>query len=143
MLGRKDYTQEELDHARSAIGAQTAKYEELVRAIGAGSPDPKVTSALDAFEPLFFNNMALALDRLFVHRLRTVTGKDTNPLNELELICESLMNNEGVLRGNNVVKYVPEEAAVKLNIGDRIRLTAAQFADLAAGVLAEIERKFR
>jgi hypothetical protein len=143
MLGRKDYTQEELDRARSAIAAQTAAYDELVRAIGAGSPDRKVASALDAFEPLFFNNMALALDRLFVHRLRTVTGKDTNPLNELELICESLMNNDGVLRGNNVVKYVPDQAVVKLNIGDRIRLTAAQFADLAAGVLAEIERKFR
>ena len=30
-----------------------------------------------------FNNMTLVLDRYFVHRLRTVTGKDGNPLNQL------------------------------------------------------------
>lgn len=56
------------------------------------------------FEPLFFNNLALALDRFFVHRLRVVTGKDTNALNELELICDSLMNNENVMRGASVIK---------------------------------------
>jgi hypothetical protein len=25
-----------------------------------------------------------------------VTGKDSNPLNEVELICDSLMNNDGL-----------------------------------------------
>jgi hypothetical protein len=30
--------------------------------------------------------MTLMLDRYFVHRLRMVTGKDGNPLNEVELI---------------------------------------------------------
>ena len=59
-----------------------------------------MTSALEAFQPLLFNNMTLILDRYFVHRLRTVTGKDGNPLNEVELLSESLMNNDGVLRGN-------------------------------------------
>jgi hypothetical protein len=54
-------------------------------AVASTTTDEKVTSALEAFEVLFFNNMALVLDRYFVHRLRMVTGKDGNPLNEVEM----------------------------------------------------------
>ena len=86
--------------------------------------------------------MTLVLDRYFVHRLRMVTGKDGNPLNEVELMTESLMNNDGVLRGNNVIKLVPEETVLKLEIGDRIRLTAAQFERLSKAFLAQIQAKF-
>jgi hypothetical protein len=39
--------------------------------------------------------MTLVLDRYFVHRLRVVAGKDGNPLNEIELLTDSLMNNDG------------------------------------------------
>ena len=53
----------------------------------------------------YFNDLALALDRRYVHRLRIVTGKDGTPLNELEMLVESLLNNGGELRGNNVIKY--------------------------------------
>ncbi|MDX6527183.1 MAG: hypothetical protein QOI43_2694, partial [Gaiellales bacterium] len=93
-------------------------------------------------EPLFLNNLTLALDRYFVHRIRVVTGKDGNPLNEVELISDSLMSNDGVLRGNNVIKLVPDQSVVKLEIGDRIRLSAAQFERLSTAFLAEIEARF-
>jgi hypothetical protein len=94
MLGRKDYTEEELDHAKTAVDEQVAAYTKLVEAIDSTTSDSKVMAALEAFEPLFFNNMTLALDRYFVHRLRMVTGKEGNPLNEVELLTESLMNND-------------------------------------------------
>jgi hypothetical protein len=142
MLGRKNYTQEELDQARSAVDQQLAAYRTLVEAIDGATQDPKVRSALEAFEPLFLNNLTLALDRYFVHRIRVVTGKDGNPLNEVELISDSLMNNDGVLRGNNVIKLVPDQSVVKLEIGDRIRLSAAQFERLSTAFLAEIEARF-
>lgn len=142
MLGRKNYTQDELDQARSAVDQQLAAYRTLVEAIDGATQDPKVRSALDAFEPLFLNNLTLALDRYFVHRIRVVTGKDGNPLNEVELISDSLMNNDGVLRGNNVIKLVPDRSVVKLEIGDRIRLSAAQFERLSTAFLAEIEARF-
>lgn len=87
------------------MNQQIAAYERLVEAIDDSPSDPKVASALEAFEPLLFNNMTVVLDRYFVHRLRMVTGKDGNPLNEVELLTESLMNNDGVLRGNKVVKW--------------------------------------
>jgi hypothetical protein len=86
--------------------------------------------------------MTLVLDRYFVDRLRMVTGKDGNPLNEVELMSDSLMNNDGVLRGNNVIKLIPDQSVLKLNIGDRIRLSAAQFQRLSKAFFTEIESKF-
>jgi len=141
MLGRKNYTTDEIENARSTVDSQLAAYAKLVDAV-LGTSDRHAAAALEEFEPLFSNNMALVLDRYFVHRLRTVTGKDGNPLNELELLTESLMNNDGILRGNNVVKYVPERSVVQLQLGDRIRFSATQFEALAKAFFAEIESKF-
>jgi hypothetical protein len=93
-------------------------------------------------EPVFFNAAVLALDRRFVHRVRMVTGKDGTPLNELELIADSLMNNGAVLRDNSVIKYVPENSVLELKVGDRIALTADQFERLAAAVFAELAEKY-
>jgi hypothetical protein len=142
MLGRKTYTTEELDHARTAVDAQLAMYRKLAKAVKNAGTDPTVAGALDALEPVYFNNMTIALDRYFIHRLRFVAGKDSNPLNEVELLADSLMNNDGVLRGSTVVKMVPAETVLKLDIGDRIRLDAAQFELLAKAFFAEIERRF-
>jgi hypothetical protein len=142
MLGRKDYTRAEYEHGRSALARQLAAYKELVTAIERETPDTKVQSALEDFDALFFNNMVLVLDRYFVHRVRMVTGKDGNPLNEVEMICDSLMNNDGVLRGNNVIKYVPDQSVVKLKIGDPIRLTVDEFERLSSAFFAELERRF-
>jgi len=58
------------------------------------------------------------------------------------MIADSLMNNNGVLQGNNVIKYIPDQSVVKLKIGDRIRLTAEQFERLSAAFFQELARKF-
>jgi len=141
MLGRKDYTREELDHARAAIDAQLAAYRELADAVRAGA-DPRAQAALEAFEPLFANNMTLVLDRYFVHRLRVVTGKDGNPLNELELLTASLMDHDGVLQGSSVIDFKPGESVLGLELGDAIEPSAADFQRLAAAVLADIDAKY-
>jgi hypothetical protein len=93
MLGRKNYTREELDHARSAVDQQLAAYRTLVEAIDGATPDPRVTSALEAFEPLFLNNLTLALDRYFVHRVRMVTGKDRHAGVASQRGCSRLIAN--------------------------------------------------
>ena len=142
MLGRKEYTREELERARDAVNQQLAAYRELVKALDGAGEDPKVASALEAFEPLLFENMTLVLDRYFVHRLRSVTGKDGNALNEVELLADSLMNNGGQLRGNNVIKYQPDRAALGLEIGNPIRLGAADFERLSRAFFDDLEAKF-
>jgi hypothetical protein len=53
------------------------------------------------------------------------------------------MNNDGVLRGNNVIKLIPDQSVLKLAIGDRISLSAAQFERLSKAFFAEIRARFR
>jgi hypothetical protein len=141
MLGRKTYEQQELDNAKGVIDKQLAAYKKLAKAIDATS-DPKAKAALDGFEPLFFNNLLLALDRYFVHRLRASTGKDGNPLNEVELLVDSLLNNDGKFRGNNVIKLEPEESVLKINFDDKIELTQDQFERLYKAFMADLKAKF-
>jgi hypothetical protein len=71
-----------------------------------------------------------------------VTGKDGNPLNEVEMICDSLVNNKGVFRDSNVIQYIPYRSVIKLNVGDKIRPTAEEFQRLSSTFFAELERKF-
>ena len=86
--------------------------------------------------------MVLVLDRPFVHRVRVVAGKDGNPFNEVEMLCDSLMSNDGVLAASTVIKFIPEQSVLQLEIGDPIRLSQGDFERLSAAFFAELERKF-
>lgn len=81
MLGRKDFSQDEIDSAKSAVARQLSAYEAVFAAEGAPAGAER-----EALETRYVNNMTLVLDRYFVHRLRRATGRDSNPLNEVELI---------------------------------------------------------
>ena len=141
MLGRKSYTREELDQCQAEVGRQLAAYKTLAKAVAA-TKDKQAAAALAALEPQFCNDLTLVLDRYFVHRIRPVSGKDGNPLNEVELLADSLIGNEGILRGNNVIKLIPEQSVLKLQLGDPIRLTTDQFERLAAAFFAELDARF-
>jgi len=141
MQGRKDYTRAELDRARAAINSQLTAYRDLVSAVAA-TKDERASSAVAAFDPLFFDNMTLVLDRYFVNRLRAVAGKDGNPLNEVEMICDSLMNNDGVMLASNVINLIPDQSVVQLQVGDPIELNLADFERLSGAFFADLERKF-
>jgi hypothetical protein len=142
MLGRKSYTRDEIDHARSEIEMQVGAYKKLAAAVGRWAPEAEARAILDDFERLYFNNLVLVLDRHFVYRLRMVTGSDGNPINEVEMICDSLMNNNGMFRGSSVIKYLLDLSVLKLRPGERIGLTADDFERLSAAFFADIEAKF-
>ncbi|TMP92276.1 MAG: hypothetical protein E6L07_12450 [Verrucomicrobia bacterium] len=105
-----------------------------------------LTQLLPLLNPLFFNNLVVVLDGFFVHRSRTLEGKDGNPLNEFRMICTSLLQNHGVMcpdkTNNKTIKYSPEKSVVKLKIGDEIKLTESAFVLLSRAFFAEIETKF-
>jgi hypothetical protein len=142
VLGRKDYTQREFDHGKVGVERAVAAYGSLMAAIGGGSGDANLIAVRQQFEASFFNSMVVVLDRYFVYRLRVVTGKDANPLNEVEILADSVMNNDGVLRVGNVIKWIPDQTVLKLKVGDTIRLTAADFDRLSAAFFADLKRKF-
>jgi len=144
MLGRKNYTQEEIDQGKAALDQQLAAYKKLAKALTSAAIDNEIDSAIESFEAHFFNNMTLVMDRYFVHRLpgADYEGKDGNPLNEVRILCDSLMNNNGIMRGDKQIKLTPERSVLKLNIGDSIHLTEEEFERLSAAFFAELERRF-
>jgi hypothetical protein len=141
MLGRKTYTPEELDHARTAIAGHLSAYRRLAEAVDAAG-DPRAQAALEAFEPHFANALTLALDRHFVHRLRAVAGKDGNPLNEVAVLAESLLAEGGLARPSGGIKLDPERSVLGLAPGDPIALSAADVERLAGAFLGELESRF-
>jgi hypothetical protein len=86
--------------------------------------------------------MILALDHYFVHRGRTMEGKDGNPLNEVRMLCDAIMENKGRMSANKTIRYKPDTAILKFKVGDEIRLDADDFARLSAAFLDEIEKKY-
>jgi hypothetical protein len=139
MLGRKNYSQDEIATGRAAIERQLAAYDSLVEAL----PKSRRSTA-DALGDEFFNNLLLALDRYYVHRLAgpNYEGKDGNPLNEVRIICDSLMSNGRTMRADKQIKLPPEKSVVGLAVGDEIVLTRDQFTRLSDAFFAELERRF-
>jgi hypothetical protein len=139
MLGRKNFTPEEIGTARAMVRQELDAYRRLAAAVNG---DANAAAALAALEGPFFNGLTLALDRFFVHRVRLVAGKDGNPLNEVELLTEALTQHDGVLRESSVIKLAPEDSVAKIGYGEPIELDADRFERLADAFFAELETRF-
>jgi hypothetical protein len=135
MLSMSKYPQEYIDGCRKAIDAQLSAYRKLAAA------GPR-KAALDSFEPMFFNDLVIVLDHYFCHRARTIEGKDGNPLNEVRVIANSLMENGGVMTNDKTIPMKPEDSLSKYEAGDEIKLREKDFKLLANGIFAELESKF-
>jgi hypothetical protein len=145
MLAVKSYGQEYIDDVRRKIDAQVDAYRDLAatRTRLAGATKTEFQATLDVFEPVFFNNLLLALENYFVHRTRALEGKDGNPLNEVRLLCTSMMSNDGLLAADKQIKLKPETSVLGYAVGDEIQVREDDFVRLAKAFFAEIEAKFR
>jgi len=93
VLGRSDYTRQEFDDGRARIDDAVARFAALC---AAAATDAKAAKVLAAFESVYCNDLVLVFDRLFVHRMRKAAGSNGNPLNEVELLVDSMLLNRGV-----------------------------------------------
>ena len=144
MLSIASYTREYIDTCRSTVAMTVAAYENLGAAVttSAGTDVAPVEFALSSFEPAFYNHMVLALDGYFGNRARNKEGKDGNPLNEVRMLCGSLMHNGGRLEADRTIKWRPETSVLGYQIGDEIRLTTADFSRLSNAFFADLESKY-
>jgi hypothetical protein len=143
MLCINNYTQEYIDECRAKVNAQLATYRNLVNtARQQTTANDTLNTAIDTFEPVFFNNMVMQLDWLFVHRSRMMEKKDGNPLNEVRVVCESLMNNNSKMIADKTIKLDSDKSVLKYKVDDEIRLNEADFVRLADAFFAEIENKY-
>jgi hypothetical protein len=139
MLSMSTYAQDYIDGCRRLVAAQLASYRALVAASGDRAG---LDAAVADFEPRFLNSMLLVLDQLFVHRARGKEGKDGNPLNEVRVLCRSILENDGVMVADTSIKLDPAASVLEHEVGDRIALTPSDFAHLSEAYFAEIERRF-
>lgn len=134
MLCVNSYPREYVNGCRSTMAGQLAAYKAL-----AGTATAR---AVAAFEPQFLNHMVVVLDACFMHRSRALELKDGNPLNEVRMLCASILQHRGVLTADKTIKYNPERSIVKLRVGDEIALSTADFDRLSKAFFAEIDAKF-
>jgi hypothetical protein len=140
MLGVSSYPQAFVDGCRRRLEAQLRAYDELLAAVdGGAAPGDGLVAA---FEAQFFANLVLVLDHSFMHRLRGVEGKDGNPLNEVRMLSNSLLEHDGALTAEKAIRYDAGRAVVGIAIGDRIRIDEKSFRLLADAYFAEIEKRF-
>src|SRR5437867_3936406 len=141
MLGMKRYPKAYIAACRARVEANLRAYR---RQVG--------RTASKEFENRFFNDQVLLLDYMFVHRLSGIEGKDGNPLNEVRVLCNSILLNRGKLQVDRLpgwpnsavagIKLPPEKSVLKLKRGDEVRLSAADFERLSKAFFAELEKKF-
>lgn len=58
------------------------------------------------------------------------------------MLCSSMIGNNNVLHADKTIKYVPDKAVLKYQIGEAIRLREPDFLLLSEVFLGEIERKY-
>ena len=92
MLARNSFPKEFISSCKSRVDADVQVYRDLMKSAGKQS-----APALAAIEPVYFNNLLLAMDASFTHRTRTLEKKDGNPLNEVRVLCRSIVENDALL----------------------------------------------
>jgi hypothetical protein len=141
MLAMKQYTKDYIDACRARVAANLRAYRKQV----GKSPSAE-------FEARYFNDQVLVLDHMFVHRMMGIEGKDGNPLNEVRVLCNSLLLNQGKVQVDKLfwwpesagagLKLPPERSVLKLRPGDDVKLSEADFVRLSNAFFAEIEKRY-
>jgi hypothetical protein len=129
MLSVKQFTKEYISSCKKKIKADTEVFK-------------KLASPTDAFENTYFNNMVLILETMFIHRMRGQEGKDGNPLNEVRMIANSILNHSNKLLDDSTIKYHAEKSILKIRLNQEINLSSIDFIKLSGAYFNEIEKKF-
>ena len=129
MLSVTSYPQDFIDACRARIDDQLAGYDQL-------------TKVPASFDTGFFQNLVLVLDHSFMHRARGQEGKDGNPMNEVRVLSNSILDNDARLLADKQIKLKADTSVLGLEVGDEIVLDRDSFAQLADAYFKAIEQAF-
>ncbi|GAA4404542.1 hypothetical protein GCM10023168_17360 [Fodinibacter luteus] len=129
MPGRSSYTADEVEACRANADALLAAWE---------ANDVDDTT----LENLVFAQAVVALDAWFAHRLRTLEGTGGNPMNEVRVLADSIVGNDGRLRLADGIRWAPERTVLRLAAGDEVLVSADDYERLAGSYLAAIEATY-
>lgn len=129
MLERTSYTADEVESCRASADALLAAWE---------ANDVEDTT----LENLVFAHAVVALDAWFVHRLPAMEGTDGNPMNEVRVLADSIVGNDGTLRVADGIRWVAARTVLRLSPGDEVAIGADDYERLAGAYLAAIEATY-
>jgi hypothetical protein len=127
--GRNTYTSDEIESCRDNCDSLLAAW---------------ATNDVDdtTLESLVFGQAVVVLHTWFGHRDRELEGGDGNPMNEVRVIADSIVDNDAVLRVEGPIAWVAERTLLRLAVGDDVAVTANGFERLAAAYLSAIESTY-
>jgi hypothetical protein len=125
------YTPAYITEARAKIDLQLSTYHDFRIAAEMGEDKAALGAAIDAFEPPFFRNMILAMDRYFADRDPALEG---DVAKEVRMLVSSILHHH-----HKVSDAAP---VLGLKAGDDIRLNAQQFAKLSEAFFSEMALKY-
>ena len=129
MQSVKKYSREYINECKRKIKADADEFQ-------------KIKAATPSFENIYFRNLILVLEQMFVHRMRGEEGKDGNPLNEVRILSNSILTNNCRLESDNTIRYHLDKSILRIDIGGVININAKDFGRLAKAYFEEIEKKF-
>lgn len=129
----QSYTPAYISDARAKIDLQLSTYHDFRIAAEMGEDKAALGAAIDAFEPPFFRNLILAMDRYFADRDPALEG---DALKEVRMLISS------ILHSHHKVSDDASTSILGFKAGDDIRLNAQQFAKLSEAFFSEVALKY-
>lgn len=75
----------------------------------------------------------------FCHRSRGKEKKDGNPLNEVRILCNSMMTIHNIMDKDKTIKFKPDKSNLTYKVGEEIKLNKGDFVLLSKVFFDEIE----
>ncbi len=127
MPGRQNYPQEYVDYCQQQIESQISEMRDM----------PPVPTP---FAQRLAAHLVIVMDACFAQRVRGVDGKDGNPLNEVRVLAQSLMQGSTVMEDSSVT-WEPDKLVLGLAIDDDIELSVKDVDRLQQAFFAEMHDK--